>query len=308
MGVLVVLSVLITPVTVRGQHPSEQGRPASTAPTGDTTQTPAPAPEDSSRTPDVPFAGSPPGVVVKMLELARVNADDVVYDLGSGDGRIVITAARRFGARGVGIDLDPELVAQSRKNADSAGVADRVQFFQRDLFAVDLREATVVTLYLFNEINVKLRPKLFAELRPGTPVVSHDFDMGDWKPDSTVWVASDHSNVLLWVIPATVGGTWNLTQVSGKSVGDRADRSAIVRLTQQYQRLTGTAVIGGRRLAVTDGRLVGDRITFTLADTAGAQAVRMRFSGRVSGNRMRGTVTTGGNAETRVWSAARVPS
>ena len=308
MGVLVVLSVLLAPPMVWAQRPAEHGRPASRAATSDTSQTPAPAPEDTAGTPDVPFAGSPPGVVAQMLELARVNKEDVVYDLGSGDGRIVIAAAQRCGARGIGFDLDPELVAQSRRNADSAGVADRVQFFRRDLFTVDLREATVVTLYLFEEINVKLRPKLLTELRPGTRIVSHDFGMGDWKPDSTVWVASDHSNVHLWVIPAMVGGTWTLTQVSGKPAGDRTGRRSTVRLAQQYQRVTGTAAIGERRLAVTSGHLAGDRITFTLADTAGARVVMTRFSGRISGNRMSGTVTTDANAERGAWSAVRAPS
>src|SRR5262249_15386514 len=131
------------------------------------------------REPDVAYVATPPTVVAKMLELAQVTKDDVVYDLGSGDGRIVIMAAQRFGARGVGVESNPDLVMEARENAHRAGVADRVQFLRQDLFETDLRAATVVTLYLMESVNRELRPKLWRELRPGTRVVSHDFGMGD---------------------------------------------------------------------------------------------------------------------------------
>jgi cyclopropane fatty-acyl-phospholipid synthase-like methyltransferase len=127
-------------------------------------------------------------VVMKMLEMAQVKPGDVVYDLGSGDGRIVILAAQKFGARGVGVDLNGELIQQSRENAVKAGVADRVTFIQQDLFLTDLSEATVVTLYLFPDVNRRLMPKLRRELRPGSRVVSHDYDLGDWPPEKTVEV------------------------------------------------------------------------------------------------------------------------
>jgi ribosomal protein L11 methylase PrmA len=135
-----------------------------------------------------------------MLELAQVKPGDVVYDLGSGDGRIVITAAQRFGARAVGVELDPELVARSRANAQRAGVADRVRFLQQDLFTADLGEATVVTLYLLPDVNLRLRPKLRKELRPGSRIVSHDYDLGDWIPDKTAEVSLLERNhlVFLW--------------------------------------------------------------------------------------------------------------
>jgi ubiquinone/menaquinone biosynthesis C-methylase UbiE len=148
---------------------------------------------------DVPFVPTPDKVVARMLEIAKVGPSDVVYDLGSGDGRIVITAARKHGARGVGIDIDPERVREARDNARRAGVADRVEFREGDLFHANIGEATVVTIYLLSGINMKLRPKLLAELKPGTRIVSHAFDMGDWKPVATEKVGT--STVYYWVVP-----------------------------------------------------------------------------------------------------------
>jgi SAM-dependent methyltransferase len=149
---------------------------------------------------DVPYVPTPEPVVAEMLKLAAVTKEDVVYDLGCGDGRIVITAAQKYGARGVGVDIDPQRIKESNENAQKAGVTDRVKFLQQDLFTVDLKDATVVTLYLLPEVNLRLRPRLLAELRPGTRVVSHAFDMGDWKPEKTVKV--DGRTVYFWTIPA----------------------------------------------------------------------------------------------------------
>ena len=148
---------------------------------------------------DVPFVPTPEKVVERMLEIAKVGPNDLVYDLGSGDGRIVIAAAKKHGARGVGIDIDPERVKEARANARSAGVSDRVEFREADLFKTDLSEATVVTLYLLSSVNLQLRPKLLSELKPGTRIVSHAFDMGDWKPLRTEKVGS--STVYYWVVP-----------------------------------------------------------------------------------------------------------
>jgi precorrin-6B methylase 2 len=152
---------------------------------------------------DVPYVATPPAVVAKMLEMARVTKDDVVYDLGSGDGRIVIMAAQRFGARGVGVEIDPHRVREAHENAQRAGVADRVQFLRQDLFETDLRAATVVTLYLMQSVNLELRPKLWRELRPGTRVVSHDFGMGDWPPEQVVSV--DDHRIYVWTISEQPG-------------------------------------------------------------------------------------------------------
>ncbi len=148
---------------------------------------------------DVPFVPTPERVVEKMLEVAKVSPKDVVYDLGSGDGRIVIAAAKKHGARAVGIDIDPERIKEARDNARRAGVSDRVQFRQEDLFKADFSEATVVTMYLLTGVNQRLRPKLLAELKPGTRLVSHAFDMGDWKPTQTHKVGT--STVYYWVVP-----------------------------------------------------------------------------------------------------------
>jgi SAM-dependent methyltransferase len=180
---------------------------------------------------EVPFVVSPEPVTLAMLSIARVGPRDVVLDLGSGDGRIVITAARRFGARGLGVDLSPDLVEQSRDNARRAGVADRAEFRVQDLFETDLAPASVITMYLLPEVNLQLRPKLLA-LRPGTRIVSHDWDMGEWKPDRTRIVdAPDKkvglekkSRVHLWTVPAQLGGMW-------------CARDAALRLRQTFQLL-----------------------------------------------------------------------
>jgi tRNA G37 N-methylase Trm5 len=154
--------------------------------------------QSAPRTPDVPFVPTSQAMVVEMLKLANVTKDDTVYDLGCGDGRIVITAARQFGAHGVGVDINPERIREANENARKAGVADKVKFIEGDLFTADIRPATVVTLYLLPSVNLKLRPRLLSELKPGTRVVSHSFDMEDWKPDKTVTV--DGSHLYLWVI------------------------------------------------------------------------------------------------------------
>ncbi|MBW4495342.1 MAG: class I SAM-dependent methyltransferase [Oscillatoria princeps RMCB-10] len=169
------------------------------------TQTPAPDLRPQEGFSDVPYVPTPDAVVGEMLKLALVTGDDVLYDLGSGDGRIVIAAAQKFGTRGVGIEINPRLVQKSRENAEKAGVADRVKFLQQNLFEADLSEATVVTLYLLPDLNLKLRPKLLKQLKPGTRIVSHNFDMGDWKPERAVRVRDPANQHFLfyWVVPET---------------------------------------------------------------------------------------------------------
>jgi trans-aconitate methyltransferase len=165
------------------------------------------APGPSTRALDVPYVPTPPVIVTEMLSLAGVRGDDVLYDLGSGDGRIVIAAAQRFGTRGVGYDIDPERVSEANANATQAGVTDRVRFVQGDIFEADIREATVVTLYLLPVVNLRLRPKLLRELKPGTRIVSHNFDMGDWTPEQTrrMEVEGIEHTVYLWTVPARGG-------------------------------------------------------------------------------------------------------
>ena len=152
---------------------------------------------------DVPYVPTPQNVVDEMLKLANVTKGDVVYDLGCGDGRLVVTAVKNFGAkRGVGVDIDPARIAESNQNAKAAGVTDSVKFVVQDLFQTDFSEATVVTLYLLPEVNLKLRPKLLSELKPGTRVVSHAFSMGDWEPEKKVTVEPGGQTIYLWTIPA----------------------------------------------------------------------------------------------------------
>ena len=234
--------------------------------------------------PDAPFVPTPEAVSLEMLKVAGVGPDDVVFDLGSGDGRVVITAARDFGARGVGVEIDPKLVNVSRDAALAAGVAPRVTFLWQDLFVTELTAATVVTLYLSEDVNVRLRPKLLRELAPGTRVVSHDFEMGDWEPDRTQPVRSRSRahRLYLWVVPAGVAGAWQ------SRVGAEA---APLTLTQQYQKLSGT--LGGQPAS---GRLSGARIELA----AGALTLR----GVVSGEVIEGEAAETGGAIQR-WTARR---
>lgn len=169
-------------------------------------QEPAPTIQTEQRELDVPYVPTPNEVVAQMLEIANVTGNDVIYDLGSGDGRIVITAAQKLGTRGVGVDINPERIKEANENARQAGVTDRVQFRQQDLFQTDLSEATVVTLYLLPEVNLQLRSKLLKELKPGTRIVSHDFNMGEWKPERVVQVKGptrEHT-LYFWVVPENV--------------------------------------------------------------------------------------------------------
>lgn len=207
---------------------------------------------------EVPFITTPDNVTLAMLQMARVNAQDFVIDLGSGDGRIVITAAGKFGARGVGVEIDPGLVQKSRDNAIAAGVADRVEFREEDLFKTDLSIASVVTMYLLPDVNLELRPKLLA-LRPGVRVVSHDWDMGDWTPDRTLTLdvpdkpigREKVSRVHLWIVPARISGAWCST---GRTKGITFD------VDQKFQQVRGTLVRGTSRHQF-DARLWGARMT-----------------------------------------------
>jgi SAM-dependent methyltransferase len=263
---------------------------------------PAAAQTPDAQTPDVMFVPTNIDVAMGMLRLARVTGTDVVYDLGSGDGRLVITAAKGYGARGVGIDIDPSLVAEATRNADTAGVADRVTFRKADLFQTNLRDATVVTLYLTPSLNLRLRPKLFRELRPGARVVSNNFDMGDWPADSTVIVqgtAMANTPVRLWVVPAGVAGRWNVLWHGLPPVS--------LQLEQRFQQVRGTARIGRWRADLADVRLRGDSLSFTIpADSSrGAMRASMRFGGRVVQDSASGTVAVEGDDGPRVWRAVR---
>ena len=182
---------------------AQQGQVIQGTPAAQQQASPEVSPQTKQVKKDVPYVPTPQNVVDEMLTLANVTKDDVVYDLGSGDGRLVITAVKKYGAkRGFGVDIDPERITESNANAKTAGVTDRVTFAIQDLFQTDFKDATVVTLYLLPEVNLRLRPKLMSDLRPGARVVSHSFDMGDWKPDKTVTVQPGGQKIFLWTIPA----------------------------------------------------------------------------------------------------------
>jgi len=221
-----------------------------------------------------------------MLDLAKVTPQDYVIDLGSGDGRTVIAAAKR-GARALGIEYNPDLVELSKRNAAREGVGDRTHFIAADIFETDFSQGTVVTMFLLAHLNLKLRPQLLA-LKPGTRVVSNTFTMGDWKADETVEMpagasCSDYCTALLWIVPARVEGEWQLAQ-------------SRLRLSQTYQMISGTLDTGGNSIAIADGRMWGEEISFTVGD--------LRYTGRVSANLIQGTFRSDRNNGT--WSATRI--
>ena len=250
---------------------------------------------------DVPYVPTHQATVEAMLRVAGVGPNDFVIDLGCGDGRILVTAARKYGARGFGVDLDPQRVKESLAHAKAAGVSDRARFFQRNLFETRIAEATVVTLYLLPRVNIELRPRLLAELKPGTRVVSHDFDMGDWKPDLRTTVRGTSGTVYYWLIPAHAGGTWKL-QVGGV-------RGAVeyeLDVQQKYQELNVIAKRGDKQVAVLTPRLDGDEISFVLVDQD-EPVYRRRFEGKVIGRTMEGAARGEANAgeEEVRWRATR---
>jgi SAM-dependent methyltransferase len=252
------------------------------------------------REPDVYYVPTPEKVVIEMFRMAQVTPKDIVYDLGCGDGRIVITAAKVFGARGVGVDIDPVRIKESNQNARIAGVTDRVKFIKQDLFKTDISEATVVSLYLNSELNLRLRPKLFRELRPGTRIVSHEFDMDDWKPDNMGTVGNvklyykpnplvKDTNYYYWVIPADVAGIWRWTLSTSTGVRDYA-----LHLVQHFQEISGNVAIKGQEIPIGKTRLVGDQLSFTFDDNTDGQNAVMRLNGRISSDTIQGNVEVQG--------------
>ena len=246
---------------------------------------------------DVPTPYIPSTVlnVDEMLRLAEVRPGDVVYDLGSGDGRIVITAAKEWGARGVGVEIDGKLVAQSRESAKREGVAERVSFREGDVFKADLRDATVVTMYLLTSLVERLQPKLFAELRPGTRIVAHDYGFAGWKPDRTVNVSKSFH---LYVVPARVAGKWRVSAALPKA------REYEMEFEQQYQEIKGGARVAGGFLPAFEARMSGERIAFVLAE----DDMSYRYEGRVAGDSIEGRVRWGYGPKQQesTWRAVKV--
>lgn len=236
---------------------------------------------------DVVWVPTAQALADKMLNLAGVTAQDFVIDLGSGDGRIVISAAKR-GARALGIEYNPDMVALSKRNAVKMGVSETAQFIKADLFETDFSQATVVTMFLLPDINLRLRPKIL-NLKPGTRIVANSFDMAEWQPDQTITVKPEEGcdnnfcDAFLWIVPAKVEGAWKLPQ------GE-------LTLKQSFQMISGTLKTGADTLPIVNGKLRGDQITFTAGND--------QYTGRVSDNAMQGTFTTGG--KTANWTATRV--
>jgi hypothetical protein len=243
-------------------------------------------PTESQAGKDVIWLPTSQTLVDKMLDLAKLTPQDYLIDLGSGDGRTVITAARR-GARALGVEYNSDMVGFAKRNAEKAGVADKARFAQGDLYEADLSQATVITMFLLPEINIKLRPKLL-DLKPGTRIVTNSFTMGDWTEDGTDNVEEGpdcrtYCTAYLWIIPAKVEGLWKLSQ------GEFT-------LKQTYQMVTGSLKSGAKVALIAKGRVNGDQIIFIAGDA--------KYAGRVTGSTMQGTVTSGGT--TTQFSATRV--
>lgn len=236
---------------------------------------------------DVVWVPTPESVVNKMLDLAKVTPQDFLVDLGSGDGRTVITAAKR-GARAMGVEFNPDMVALSNREAVKAGVTDKVKFVNGDIFATDFSQASVITLYLLPSLNLRLRPTIL-DMKPGTRVASHAFNMAEWEPDETANI--EGRQAFLWLVPAKVAGNWNL-QISGQA--------RELALQQSFQMLNGSLKAANESSPVTDARLRGDEVRFAILE----KGIKREFTGRVQGNSMNGTVKTAGQPDA-AWTATR---
>jgi SAM-dependent methyltransferase len=236
---------------------------------------------------DVVWIPTPDALVTRMLKLAQVTAEDFVVDLGAGDGKIVIAAADQFGAKALGLEFDPDLVAHARRNAEAAGVSGKTEFRQADIFTADFSAADVVTMYLLPDLNLKLRSTLMA-MKPGTRVVSHQFTMGNWRPDETSWV--QHRPAYLWIVPANAGGTWQASYAAAGGVA-RAE----LFLEQVFQDLKGAIEFGPIRTSLRNPRLTGSRLEFGFTDAAG---VLRHVDATLSGDHMKGQLRgPGGTVE-----------
>jgi precorrin-6B methylase 2 len=231
---------------------------------------------------EVPYQPSSEGIVSVMLRLGKVTSGDLVYDLGCGDGRIVVAAAKERGARGVGVDIDPVRIQESNENAAAAGVTHLVNFYVQDLFKTDISKATVMMLYLYPHINLRLRPKLLTELKPGTRVVSNTYNMGEWREDVKEWV--EGYEVYVYIVPANVSGEWRWIWEG---------RRVLLTLTQKFQKVQGSLTIGKETIPIANASLKGDAVAFSVERTVRGAKEAISFAGRVSGNRMTGESTRG---------------
>ena len=245
---------------------------------------------------DVPYEPSSYGIAEEMLRMADVTSRDLVYDLGCGDGRIVIMAAKERGARGIGVDIDPERIKESRENAEAAGVSHLVGFFEQDLFFTDIRRATVVMIYLYPDVNLKLRPRLLTDLKPGSRIVSSTYTMEEWEPDATQRV--EGHDLYLFVVPANVTGTWHWV--------NRNRQRTSLHLAQKFQSVQGSITFGKQTYLITNCSLRGDALRFSVERSVQGNNEIFSFEGRVSGNTIEGSIMQGktGRAKSR-WNAMR---
>ncbi len=256
---------------------------------------------------DVPYVPTPIEVVDKMLDMAGVGPSDILYDLGCGDGRIVIRAASRFGARGVGVDIDPERIEECNVNAANAEVEGLVTFLNQDLFEADISKASVVTLYLLRSVNLRLRPKLFMELKPGTRVVSHEFSMEDWAADEKTEVLIDDIKhyVHFWIVPANISGKWKFIVPQ-----DLFGAPYALEIEQKFQNFEGKVNIGDSVIPIKDTRLEGDRIVFSVEQKNPNGTRTWLFEGQAKGHSLEGTLSldSGEKLTSIRWRAKRDPS
>jgi hypothetical protein len=270
-----------------------------------------------SRGADAPYVTTPQNVIDAMLNISAVGPDDYLIDLGSGDGRIVITAAKKLGARGVGVELDTNLVRTAMREAQREGVQDRVSFYSDDLFFADLSKASVITVYMSEAVNLRLRPSLF-KLKPGTRVVSHDFDMGNWQPDARHSVpvpgkryGPPSSQIFLWRVPADFAGTW-----SWRLTANGIDEAHELALTQKFQTAEGKGRVAASQAAVAKLEIKGDSIRFVMGAESEAKGAWREFEGRIAGDTITGTAVTiagfdriasrGTDAVSLPWRATRI--
>ena len=259
--------------------------------------------------PDVPYVPTPWNVIEAMLEMGQVTAADYLVDLGSGDGRVVIEAAKKYGARGVGIELDGNLVSTATREARRLGVDAKARFVSGNLFSFDFSAATVLTMYLLPKINLDLRPRVLSRLKPGTRVVSHDFDMGKWKPDAHREISVPNksygapvSQIYLWYVPADVSGKWRW-QLNI----DGVDRAIEATIRQTFQELSAEATVDGAVSAIGGERLRGDAISFTVTRDIAGRKVAHEYTGRVDGDRIVGRAKEAGEEGKMLdWRATRI--
>lgn len=255
---------------------------------------------------DVPYTATPYPIVEKMLTIADVQKDDIVYDLGCGDGRINILAAKKFGAAGLGVDLDRSLIKECRKKAAASGVDHLVSFQEQDLFETDLSSATIVTLYLYESVNFQLRPRLLNQLQPGSRIVSHNFGMKEWHPDHISFHVNDDDSHLLyaWIVPANVGGTWNCEQKGTDKLLFK------LRIDQTFQLISGIIIQKDKEYEITTADLQGNKISFTLEQSLGQDILAWKMTGRTNGHVMEGKCTPIDHSDIAefAWKAWREPA